>query len=228
MCHFLIVNTTQKSVDKAVEQRLVARLTDMIGSEDVPTLPKWIRRVVETGDDANALHLIDYLNATPDSPWLGKIKMPNQDTNGATVSQKSFVIALKKYVLAASNPLIGRPLEQQKKIFLNYWRAIADELGSEEETVLFKSIGVELFCRFSGPLFAKLQGGNDFKVSTIRNLLRQAFDNMDSEFAGLGSPDWWLSGSGPAGGLNSSALAKVNQELAKALQRGDASGSIAL
>ena len=30
MCHFLIVNTTQKSVDAAVEQQIVARLTKMI------------------------------------------------------------------------------------------------------------------------------------------------------------------------------------------------------
>ena len=28
MCHFLIVNTTQRSVDKAVEQRIIARLTE--------------------------------------------------------------------------------------------------------------------------------------------------------------------------------------------------------
>jgi DGQHR domain-containing protein len=39
MCHFLIVNTTQKSVDKAVEQQIVARLTDMITLARVPTFP---------------------------------------------------------------------------------------------------------------------------------------------------------------------------------------------
>ena len=31
MCHFLIVNTTQRSVDKAIEQQIVARLTRMVG-----------------------------------------------------------------------------------------------------------------------------------------------------------------------------------------------------
>ena len=30
MCHFLIVNTTQKSVDRAVEQQIIARLTGMV------------------------------------------------------------------------------------------------------------------------------------------------------------------------------------------------------
>src|SRR6202000_878949 len=33
MCHFLIVNTTQKSVDKSVEQRIIKRLTDAIDVE---------------------------------------------------------------------------------------------------------------------------------------------------------------------------------------------------
>jgi hypothetical protein len=193
----------------------------MIVSEDVPTLPKWIRRVVESGDDAQALRLIDYLNTTPESPWRGKIEMPNQNVEGTTVAQKSFAVVIKKYVLAASNPLPIWPESQQEKIFLNYWRAIADELGSEEETVLFKYIGVDLFCRFSGTLFNKLQNLSDFKVSTFRHYLRKTFENMEGEYAGLGQPDWWLSGSGPAGGLNAAALGKINQELSKALHRSD-------
>lgn len=40
MCHFLIVNTTQKSVDKAVEQRIIARLSDALDVEDLPSLPR--------------------------------------------------------------------------------------------------------------------------------------------------------------------------------------------
>ena len=50
MCHFLIVNTTQKSVDKAVEQRIVARLHDLVDVEDIPSLPKWIQNLVERGE----------------------------------------------------------------------------------------------------------------------------------------------------------------------------------
>lgn len=50
MCHFLIVNTTQKSVDKAVGQRIMARLTQALDVEDMPTLPKWIVNVVERGN----------------------------------------------------------------------------------------------------------------------------------------------------------------------------------
>jgi len=39
MCHFLIVNTTQKSVDQSVEQRIFPRLSNAVNFEDVPNLP---------------------------------------------------------------------------------------------------------------------------------------------------------------------------------------------
>jgi hypothetical protein len=206
-------------VDKAVEQRLVARLTDIAMTEDFPTLPKWIRRLVETGDDKEALSLVDYLNSAPDSPWLQKIAIPNRSAERTTVSQKTFVTNIKKYVLTGANPLVGWPIDQRQKIFLNYWRAIADELGSDEETVLFKSIGVDLFCRFSGSLFNKLASGKNFSVQTMRAELRKAFDNLEGDYAGLAHPDWWLSGTGPAGRLNASALGRINQDLAVALHR---------
>src|SRR5262249_904030 len=120
MCHFLIVNTTQKSVDRAVEQRIYARLTEAMTFEDVPNLPKWIRRIVESGDDEQALRIVDHLNGTAESPWHGKIEMANEDSKTATISQRSFVKAIKRYVLTANNPISVRPPEQQKKIFFNY------------------------------------------------------------------------------------------------------------
>jgi hypothetical protein len=36
MCHFLIVNTTQKSVDTSVEQRIYARLSAALDVEEFP------------------------------------------------------------------------------------------------------------------------------------------------------------------------------------------------
>jgi DGQHR domain-containing protein len=135
MCHFLIVNTTQKSVDKGVEQRIYARLTDAIEFEDVPNLPKWIQRLVETGDDEQALAIVDYLNDTEGSPWQGKIAMANQETKGTTVNQKTFVKAIKKYVLTANNPISVRDPDQRKKIMLNYWKAVATLLDAGKPTV---------------------------------------------------------------------------------------------
>jgi DGQHR domain-containing protein len=227
MCHFLIVNTTQKSVDKAVEQRIFARLTEAMNFEDVPNLPKWIRRIVESGDDEQALRLVDHLNTADNSPWRDKIEMANDnDSKGKTISQGSFVKAIKRYVLTANNPISVRPPEHQKKIFFNYWRAIADLLDVSKPTVLFKYGGVELFCRFSTPVFNKLLNVGDFKTATIRALLEHTFENMDGEYAGVGHPDWWLVGTGPAGGLNAKALGAINQALIKALHTVEATPEI--
>ena len=129
MCHFLIVNTTQKSVDKSVEQRIVARLTDALNVEDMPSLPKWILNTVERGEVEKAVKYVDYLNSTEDSPWFSKIQMANEDSDTATVNQRSFVKAIVKYVLTANNPLsIVNDFDKEKKIFLNYWKAIHELL----------------------------------------------------------------------------------------------------
>ena len=88
MCHFLIVNTTQKSVDAAIEQQIVARLTDMITFKQTPALPRWIQRRVERGEDHRALAIVQYLNAIDSSPWKGKILMANpSEDEGGTCQQ---------------------------------------------------------------------------------------------------------------------------------------------
>src|SRR6266478_765401 len=215
MCHFLIVNTTQKSVDAAVEQRIYARLSEALTIEDVPSLPKWVRRTVESGDDEQALRMVDYLNDTLGSPWFGKIRMANENSKTATINQRSFVKAIKKYVLTANNPMSQQSTERREKIFFNYWKAIANLLDVERETVLYKYNGIELFSRFSTPLFMKLQNMDNFQVSTIEKVLSETFENLDGDFAGVGHPEWWLSG-GVASGLNQSAISKINTELTKA------------
>jgi len=219
MCHFLIVNTTQKSVDASVSQRIFARLTTAIGVDPVPNLPKWIQRVVESGDDEQALRIADYLNRTPGSPWQRKIEMANEENSAATIKQKTFVKALKQFVLTANNPLSLYPSDRQQRIMLNYWAAIAKILDTGEETVLFKFSGSELFSRFSIPFFTKLANSGDFTAATMERLLRQTFDNLDGDSAGVGHPDWWLSGTGAAKDLNSAGLTRINADLTAALHR---------
>lgn len=218
MCHFLIVNTTQKSVDKSVEQRIYARLTRVLEVEHIPSLPKWITRAVKKGEDDLALKFVDFLNQEDDSPWNGRIEMANQDNGDASVNQKSFVKSIKQYVLTAGNPLSVQSSDKQLKIFLNYWKAISNILYVNEPTVLFKYNGIQLFCRFSVPFFQKLHNASDFKVSTMENLLRDTFENIDGENAGLGHPEWWNSG-GKASFLNSGALNAIAAEMFKALHK---------
>ena len=227
MCHFLIVNTTQKSVDKAVEQRIVARLTEALDVEDIPSLPKWILNVVERGEVEKAVRLADYLNEEPSSPWCGKIRMAN-DPSANMINQRSMVKAIVKYVLTANNPIaVLNDFNKEKRIFLNYWKAIADLVDDGSASVLYRYNGVELFCRFSIPFFTKLQNNSKFTVQAMRDLLLACFDNVEGEYAGVGHSEWWARG-GKASGLNAAAIAHVAQQMAKALHKPAMSGEIEL
>lgn len=228
MCHFLIVNTTQKSVDHAVEQRIFARITESLSFQDVPSLPRWIRRIVESEDDKRALSIVDYLNETDTSPWHNRVLMANQTNKNAYVNQGTFVKAVKKYVLAANNPISERPSDEQQKICLNYWKALASILDVGRPTVLYKYNGVELFSKLSSQFFYSLQNRSDFKVSTMQGLLSATFENLEGDYAGVGHPDWWVSGTGAASSLNSAAINKVHQELARALAKSQSRSDIQL
>jgi len=224
----LIVNTTQKSVDKSVEQRIIARLTEALDVEDIPSLPKWILNTVEKGEVDKALKYAVYLNETVDSPWKGKILMANSDADDTTINQRSFVKAIVKYVLTANNPIaIVNDLEKEKKIFLNYWKAIAALLDDGNPSVLYKYNGVELFCKFSIPFFTKLQDRGSFTVSTMEAMLGSCFENVEGDYAGVGHPDWWATG-GAASFLNSGAINVAAQEMSKALHKTSMASSIEL
>jgi DGQHR domain-containing protein len=228
MCHFLIVNTTQKSVDKSVEQRIFARLTEALVVEDLPSLPRWILTTVEKGEVEKAVKYVDYLNQTNDSPWFGKIEMANSESESSTINQKSFVKAIVKYVLTANNPLtVLKDFEKEKKIFLNYWKAIQNILDDGNSAVLYKYNGVELFCKFSIPFFMKLQDKGSFTVKTMEDLLRACFDNVEGDYAGVGHPEWWAKGS-KASFLNAGAINVVAQEMSKALHKTSMTATIEL
>ncbi len=219
MCHFLIVNTTQKSVDKSVEQRIISRLTESIDIEELPSLPKWISNIVERGEVDKAVKLVVYLNEAPDSPWKGKILMANDGSDSTTINQRSFVKAIVKYLLTANNPLsILNDFEKEKKIFVNYWKAIAEIIDDANATVLYKYNGVELFCKFSIPFFAKLQEQGKFTVPVMKSMLSACFANVEGDYAGVGHSEWWTKG-GKASFLNAGAINVVSQEMSKALHK---------
>jgi len=48
--------------------------------------------------------------------------------------------------------------EREKKIFLNYWKAITTILDDGDSTTLYKYNGVELFCKFSIPFLCETTG----------------------------------------------------------------------
>ncbi len=220
MCHFLIVNSTQKAVDKAIVQQIHARLTNMIEFEDIPTLPKWIQRQVLKGEDRDALIITEYLNNESDSPWKGKILMANSQNKNYTIKQNSFVTSIKKYILSANNPIMRTDdTAKRNKILKNYWRAISNLLnknGELDDSALFKTIGLDLFNQVSPAVFSQLFLNKDFKVGTIENLLNDAFKKLDTEYIKMSIPDFWKKGK-DASGLNQAAVRKYATELNKAI-----------
>lgn len=225
MCHFLIVNTTQKSVEKSVEQQIVARLTDSLDIEDMPSLPNWIQKLVEKGEVNKALGIVDFLNSQSDSPWLGRVKMAN-DSGTNMINQGSFVKAIVRYVLTANNPLAAlNDFDKEKRIFLNYWKAISEEIDDGHASILYRYNGMELFCKFSIPFFTRLMNNGKFTVDVMKDLLSECFENVEGEFAGVGHSQWWIKG-GKASGMNSNAISQVVQEMAKALNKPTMSSEI--
>ena len=178
MCHFLIVNTTQKSVDKSIEQQIVARLTKMVGLEKTPTIPRWIRRQVEKGEDARALAVANFLNTDAASPWLGKIRMANDESEGATINQKSFITSVKKYIFSAQQSAVESRMGREPADDLsNYWKAIVELLIDDQGTasVIYKTTGVDLFHIVSATVFTHLAVRQDFKKDTVKALLQKGF-----------------------------------------------------
>ncbi|MFK7827651.1 MAG: DGQHR domain-containing protein [Oligoflexales bacterium] len=221
MCHFLIVNTTQKSVDKSIEQGILSRLTGMINFQNIPSLPKWIQRQVERGEDQQALNIIKYLNQNPNSPWYKKIEMANQteELSRTTIRQKTFAHSLKRFILSSNNPLMhSDDMETRNKILCNYWSAIKSLLISsgDENSVLFKSSGANLFHMISSTIFSQLFNLKDFREETIRDMLSRAFDALDHETGMVGNPGFWGKGGG-ASMLNMTTLRKFSSSLNRAI-----------
>lgn len=230
MCQFLIVNTTQKKVDVGIAQRIYARLTQSLMLKDMPTLPDWIRKIVDKGKVNKALKIVEYLNETKKSPWKGKIRMAGDpNPKGKTINQKSFVNKVEKHFLKDENPLATlNDFEKQKDAFLNYWKAIKEILDNGAPSVIYKAVGMELFCMFSISFFSKLQGS--FTVKTMRDRLSKCFENMEEEYAGIDHPEWWQEGSGSAGSKlrSTAAITDTCTQMIQALNRSEMGDDIEL
>lgn len=223
MCHFLIVNTTQKSVNKAVEQQIISRLSGMVDVEEIPTLPKWIQNQVVKGEDKEALVITNYLNSEQDSPWFQKIRMANQAKDGEnTITQESFVQSLKTYILTANNPLAGDTnIDKRNKILKNYWKAVDSLLvnkDSNKDTVIYKTNGLELFNMVSVTVFTKLYSEQNFTVDRIIEVFKHGFSNLNNDYLDIQDPEWWESGNGTgASNYNKGAIRHIAVDLSRAI-----------
>ena len=91
-----------------------------------------------------------------------------------------------------TNPISGESwdADKQKKILVNYWKAIRDLLvePGDDTSVIFKTNGLHMFHAASPAIFVHLANLRDFKTDTIRVLLGRAFENLPTEYIGVSSP----------------------------------------
>jgi hypothetical protein len=203
----------------------------MVDVENMPTIPRWIRRQVEKGDDAKALKIANYLNTDSNSPWLNKIRMANDEGADATINQRSFINSIKKYIFSANNPLADPSFDEKRPQMLsNYWKAIVELLvdpESSKTSVVFKTSGVDLFHISSATVFLYLANRRDFTKDTIKEVLRRGFGNLSGENIGMASPEWWQRGS-KASDLNSAGVRKLGNALSLAINVQDGAGEITI
>ena len=220
MAHFLIVNTTQKSVDQGVSQQILARLTDTLMTEELPTIPDWIMRAVEKGDDGKALSFVHYMNVYDKSPWFGKIKMANDIDADGTINQASAVKTIKKFILVANNPLLDQEAKIQNAVFTNYWQAITDLIEPSMQTTLYKYVGFEQFSQYFVPFISHILGkyGKKFSVDFMKNILKEVFENLEGYGTGIGTGEFWDVG-GQAGKYNASARSQITKDMVQVLAK---------
>lgn len=231
MCHFYIVNTTQRKVDEAIGQRIIARLTQEHGMGEFPALPKWMQRLVEMGDIDDALKIAEYLNDEPDSPWFQKIIMANHTRrDGGIINQKSFVKAIKQNFVTAANPIsveFDGDKEKQCRAIKNYWLGIANCIQPEEDSVFFKTNGLEIFSKLSIPFSMKLQERRDWSVMGVENLFTHLSENVEGDYAAVTHSEWWKRG-GPSSSINAAGRKPIIDALTRAIHANPQSEEVRL
>ena len=226
MLHFYLVNTTQKSVDKSIEQQIKAKLRRMEDIGESVFLPERILRDVQRGRDRIALDIVQALNDHPESPWFGRVVMANEDAGTrSTIRQSTFVKSVKEYLLVRGHKLArpGLPPDTRDAMLRNYWRAVADLFVVDaKKSVVFRHNGTVFFHTISQPMFNWLAAAPpDYRVDAVKKRFRLVFEELPDEHYELSHPQWWERG-GPASDMNKSEIARragvVMQAIEKARQ----------
>ena len=233
MYHFYIVNTTQVPVEPSMVQQITSRFTQMVNVEDLPYLPFWFRKRIDSRKDFKALRMVEFLSEHPDSPLYGRVQMANDPNSRNRIKQSSIVNVFKTQVFVASNPLALQETDPDKaaRIMLNYFRTI-DSLfvGSRDkaQTVVYKSNGIYFFLGISKWVFNAIYSSTkDFTVRSITQIFEHTLNELDDEFRDIESADWWMTGQG-ASRLNRANSNRYIDAFQHALAASQQSGDIRL
>lgn len=224
--HFYLVNTTQKPVDKSVQQRIKAELHKkrVIGEEI--SLPEWLGRDVAKDDIPVALNIADALNENINSPWRGEIQMPGHPRSSrALIKQDTLVKSIQKYILVRGHILHKNDLseEMRNEMLCNYWCAVTKIFagGNISASVVLKSNGAIFFHSVSMAMFDWLSVTENYTVPRIKECFEKAFVHLSADDLVLSQPEWWRVGGGVSG-VNTSAISKKADIMARAVYKANA------
>ena len=206
MLQFVTVNTKQQPVNKGVAQHITARFTKMLDVEPLPYIPHWLDKEVKKGADDKSLYIAHFLNSNENSPWFDRIQFADEEKRpGHTITQASFIQSVKSHLLGKGHPLnLNSSVDDKKlRILLNFWQAVSNifitpsDDGSDAGalSVVFKSIGLEFFHGIFASVHNQLAQNRDYTVSAIENCIRSAENELDTEYVGVMSPEFWQRGS---------------------------------
>ena len=206
MYHFYVVNSTQKQIDKALEQRITARFTNLHNISAMPYLPQQLRSQVEKGTQNEVTSMVIYLNTSPDSPLRGLIREANDPGSlRGRLNEAPFANILRTHVFGATNPIYGREaLPKCNRIMSNYYSAIWAVFGNADPSIstnrnplVFRTSGIYFFTSLAKWVFIAIYNtSNLFSVESITELLKVMVEELDDDVRYVADPQWWQPGAG--------------------------------
>ncbi len=135
---------TLNSKSKKVSTDLAQQLMFLRSKSD----NEYFNSLKERGEDwkIRCLRLIDKLNETNESPWSGRIKLPNsKNTARQIVGQNSFLVSLKP-MYSGGYFESTRNIDLEYEILKNYWGALMEvfpfSFQTPSESVIIKTPGI--------------------------------------------------------------------------------------
>lgn len=220
MNEFLVVNTTQKPLDKNLVWEIHNRANALSKKGKITrTLPTQTEKAIRQDKNPEAEEILEYLSQEG-SPWHGKILPANKSVpKGKRILKKSSFATdvIKKLVLTKDRLATDSEL---KESFLNYWKAVDKVLtppeGKNVDT-LYLINGAGVFSSFFNDLFECLHNkGLPYTAENFEKYLKKVFAEFDDDRR-IDTWQFWQKGS-TGGRMNKAEYKFVRQSLQRALR----------
>lgn len=206
MYHFYVVNSTQKQIDKSLEQRITARFQDNYNLSAMPYLPRYLKSMVEKGNQSEVTSMVIHLNRSEGSPLRNRIREANDpDPPRGRLNEAPFANILRSHIFNASNLAYGRETSGRLcQIMSNYYAAIQIVFGgidsddsSTNQSLIFRTSGIYFFTALAKWVFSAIYNtSNLFTIESIVDMLEKMIEELDDDVRYVADPQWWQSGEG--------------------------------